>query len=97
MPEPLGPDGALELPLGPRVGNGIVVDELDRPPDHHMGQFAAQIRLAAALQFGDKQAEHVDEGQQALLDAHRFLDQLRAQYALERPHQPPVGTRDVLG
>ena len=74
--------------LGLAVGLRVVVDEEHRATQHHRVEGLPGGGLAARLELADEQAEQVLERQGAAEHGGLALQQLGAQQALQRAHQP---------
>ena len=78
------------------VGGGIVIDEEHRAAQYHLLEFPTGGGFGAAFQLADEQPQEVLERHGGAQHAGVVLDQLGAQQALQRAHQPAFVAFQVL-
>ena len=103
--EALRPGGRLQLVLRGLVGGIVLVDEADRPAEHHVaqrhGRLARRLRplrlgLELFPQMREEPADQLDEGQPHAPDLRRLLHQRGAEHRFQRPHEPTLGAVDIF-
>ena len=78
------------------VSQRIVVDEEHRTAQHHLLEFPTGGGFGAALELADEQPEQVLERHRRAEDAGVVLDQLGAEQAFQRAHQPAFVAFQIL-
>ncbi len=96
----LRPGDGNEFALGASISLIVVIDEAHRPPQHHAVDLLAdtlpfQISFGKGLYLSDEHADDRPHRHVLALNQRRFIDQLAAQYTLQRAQQPAFDTINI--
>jgi hypothetical protein len=90
VPEASPAHRLFELILRSPIGRRIIVDKMDRSAEHDIVHGFADAALQALFEIKQKRAYHVGKRNRVGFDTCLFLDERRAQHALECAQQPAI-------
>ena len=94
--EPCRQRGLAQRVLSLLIARGVAIHKMHRPPHHHPPGHAPQRVTGLLRQHPQEEADDVLVADHLVVYRRLVLQQRTAQQALERAHQPPFGTRQVL-